>query len=296
MTKKGLKNRTFTPITRTEHRPPYLVSELNKASKKGEICLLSELPRSKKSSRIDETFLGYLNLHRDELFSHRLRLILMLRHPDAGQFMDGAGDLWDFRHHTYWLEEEQPAADSLLESFGISITGTGPAFRKLYPPGKRKEYEQHVKEVQALVNRTPGKKEKARLLLDLTRWLLRRNMGAMAVKAAREGIDTISTDRSETRAGLELELGYAFQFTKNFSKALEHYKNSLEISKEAGEPNMEARTHRHMAVIYQEQGRLKEAVEMLRKAVEIEKTIHHPKLEEHKKYLKKLERFYGSVS
>jgi tetratricopeptide (TPR) repeat protein len=288
MTKEGLKTRTFTPIIRTEHQPLQLVSALNKASKQGEIFLLSELPRSKKSSRIDETFLGYLNLHRDELFSHRLRLILLLRHSDARQFIDAAGDLWDFRHHTYWLEEER-AISPLLELAGIGIMATGLAFTQSPPYGKRKECEQHVKEVQALVNRTPRRKEKAQLLLGLTRWLLRRNMPEMAVKTAREGIDYISMDRSEIRASLEHELGYALQFTKNLPKALEHYKNSLEISKEAGEPNMEAQTHWHMAFIYQEQGRLKEAVEMLRKAVEIEKTIDHPKLEEHNKYLKKLE-------
>ncbi|MCP5107880.1 MAG: tetratricopeptide repeat protein [bacterium] len=145
-------------------------------------------------------------------------------------------------------------------------------------------------EVRALINRTPDKIEKAQLFLDLTRWLLRRNMAEMAVKTAREGINFVSVDRSEIRAGLEHELGYALQFTKNLPKALEHYKNSLEISRETGNRNMEARTTRHMAIMYQEQGRLKEAVEMLRKAVDIEKAINHPKLDEHKRYLEKLEK------
>lgn len=267
MVNAGMKTRTIDPVFNPGHQPPKLRSYLNSLAKEGEICLLTILPRAKESTRLEESFLEYLNLHRDELFANRLRLILFMHQSDARQFIDTAGDLWDFRHHTYWLEREKPSSELLWKNLEFQ------ARQPHVSGGDSKEVEKHVKEVRALVNRTPDEKEKAALLLDLSRWLLRRNLAIMAVETISEAKRYISDDYSKIGADLESELGYALKLTANLPEAMEHYMNSLNIARKIGYSESEAMTLNNISFIYQTWGDYSRALTYLEKGLKIFKKI-----------------------
>ncbi|MFM7199201.1 MAG: hypothetical protein ACKO6N_00270 [Myxococcota bacterium] len=69
------------------------------------IGFIERLKPDSLSFRLDRHFLSYLNLSRDEIAHHRLRFVLCLRLDQAIEFQDYAGDLWDFRQQSLYLQE-----------------------------------------------------------------------------------------------------------------------------------------------------------------------------------------------
>ena len=68
------------------------------------VAIIPAMPRCEDTAGLDSAFLEYLNLNRDRIARDHLRFVLFLHSEEAEQFIREAGDLWDFRHHTYWLE------------------------------------------------------------------------------------------------------------------------------------------------------------------------------------------------
>ena len=268
---KGLGTRTFDPVHRPEHGTGQLLSQLAISSKENELSLLTGLPRIKDSSRLEESFLGYLNLHRDEIFESGLRLILFLHQANAEQFINSAGDLWDFRHRSYWLERKStPQSETLwqnLERISSRLELSSEDHSKI---------EAHLEEVRALVDKTIDKEEKAGLLLDLTRWLLRRYSAPLAIETALEGIAFISNSKTQIRAELEHELAYALKLTSNLPESLEHYQRSLTLKKEIGDREGEAMTLHNIARIYDLWGKYKKALGILEESLVIFREIGDP--------------------
>lgn len=71
----------------------------------GHIGFIERLKPAPLTFRLDRHFLSYLNLSRDEIAHHRLRFVLCLRLDQALEFQDYAGDLWDFRQQSLYLQE-----------------------------------------------------------------------------------------------------------------------------------------------------------------------------------------------
>ncbi len=201
----GLSSQSFDPGIRPEHGPGKLYPLISAASVHGAVCLVTSLPRVQNTSALDTTFLDYLNLHRDLISREKLRLILFLHTVEAEQFITSAGDLWDFRDHTYWLESGRRADAALFREW----LDQEPQRIKA-SEDSRDEIVAHLQAVHSLVDETSAPREKA-CLLDLTQWLCRRNAASLAAEAAFTGIDLISDDRSRLKADLEHELGYALQ-------------------------------------------------------------------------------------
>ncbi len=208
----GLAYHIFDPVNNPRHRVPEIHPNIIAAASKGEVCLIPQLPRSKTSPEVDRDFLAYMNLHRDALFAQPLRLLLFLELSDGELFIDTAGDLWDFRHHTYWLEPD----------YGTGVINGSPQWKKLQDitgPVHRvtvespEEIHRHVKNVESQVLQTRDADGKARLLLDLTGWLLRRRQVATAGEIASKGLQYTSGKPSISTAKLESLLGYIRQLT-----------------------------------------------------------------------------------
>lgn len=100
----GFPLREFDPENDPEHGTEKLYPLLARASEEGAICLVRGLIPNRDGNGPDEDFLHYLNLYRDRIAHERIRLILMAPEQWMEAFLLAAGDLWDFRQKTFWLE------------------------------------------------------------------------------------------------------------------------------------------------------------------------------------------------
>ena len=232
-----IPTRTFDPAHNPEHGAGKLYPLLAKASAEGCLCLVSGLPLDENAIRADHDFMQYMNLHRDEITRSRIRMVLFLQSMHIEQFMHAAGDLWDFRHGIHWLERETKTESPRLWNNLERKTE-----RLALSEDEKHEIEAHIQSVRPLIEQTVDPEEKARLFLDLAQWLHRRYAYAHAAEVALEGIDAIRDHRSQLRADLEYELGYALQLTNNFHEALRHYLLSLDIEREIGDKSGEGTT------------------------------------------------------
>ncbi|MDP9120160.1 MAG: hypothetical protein M3O15_02145, partial [Acidobacteriota bacterium] len=179
---RGIPFQALDPRHRPEHGTGRLYDGIAQAEP-GALALLTSLPARPGTPGLEPTFLEYLNLHRDRISAERLRLILFLHSSEVEQFITEAGDLWDFRHHTYWLERSSSARgpglweDLAQRSLDLPL-----------PAPDRQEIDAHIARVHALVEETADPEDKAGLLLDLSRWLLRRYAAGPASEVAGEGL------------------------------------------------------------------------------------------------------------
>ncbi|MFP4389890.1 MAG: hypothetical protein ACLFPR_13215, partial [Desulfococcaceae bacterium] len=146
----------------------------------------------------------------------------MLPSRDAEQFIFSAGDLWDFRHATYWLE--RPAIKS--SDFQWSRMETQTAELPLPEPDMA-EILAHIRNTRPLIDQTLEPSEKAKLYLQLCRWLERRNAVGPALDAALEGLQELSDKVSETRADLEYETGNLLEKKDQLADAARHLRTCL---------------------------------------------------------------------
>lgn len=264
----GLGSQTFDPTQRPEHGAGRLYPLLVATSATKTLALITGIPRHQELSDPSASFLDYLNLHRDRIARDRLRLTLFLHSSEAERFMSGAGDLWDFRHHTYWLEG-MPKGNRVALWQAMEETVTETALSDL----DKEEIAQHLREARSLLDRTADEEGKAFLYLDLSSWLTRHHVPSLGAETALAGLQNLATTPSFLRANLEHELGYALQKDNNYSDALIHYERSLAICREIGNRSGEGFTLNGIAMIYKVWGRYDEALQALVKSLAIRREI-----------------------
>jgi len=164
----------------------------------------------KLGKRLAPDFLHFLNIHRDRIARERIRLVLFLHRPHAEQFMLEAGDLWDFRHQAYWLDE----TPHLI--FGQEFWQSIDQHTKDIPKSDTDQdtITRHIKKIRKLVGQTDDNEEKVRLLLDLSHWLHRRQAWDSAAQVSRQGLHLIFSKPSQLKADLEIALGYSLNKLK----------------------------------------------------------------------------------
>jgi tetratricopeptide (TPR) repeat protein len=291
------------------------------ASLEKNLCIISGLPLNEKKIGPDNEFIHYLNIFRDRIAKERIRMLLFLHASNAAQFMGAAGDLWDFRHGTYWLEREKEESSKIHWD---NFEKQAHALNDL----DRNEIRNHLSRVRPLIDNTEESDEKARLLLDLARWLRRRYAYPLAIKTAYQAVDYTKGKRNSLRAEIEFELGDCLRLNSDLPEALDHYKQSLkikqkignkagqgitlnnisaiyhargdydtalkyleqslEIGQEIGDKAGEAVTCYNLAMEWERKKNIKKAILYLKRAVEIEEQTGHPDLVKNKDYLVKL--------
>ncbi len=262
----GLPSRTYDPAHHPEHGTGKLYGALAKHGAET-LNLVTGLPREEGGSRPQGAFLDYLNMHRDRLAERHLRWLLFLHSTDAEALITRAGDLWDFRHHTYWLKHRRKAGQSLWQDLPEKVD------QLALPESGRQEIHQHVANVRKLVDQTPKTADRAALLLDLTSWLTRRRAQELAVETAFEGIELLSSRPGKLLADLEHELGYALRLNSQLPEALTHYQRCLELEREIGDRAGEGATLNNISQIYDAWGRYDDALETLNQSLLIRREI-----------------------
>ncbi len=259
---------TFDPAHRPEHGVGRLYPLMAQSAGPRAVALIEGLLRNTDTNSLDTTFLEYLNLHRDLIVKKHLRLILFMHTADAGDFISGAGDLWDFRHHTYWLEG-RPAEPAMT-------SWTSPDFTSgldRLPETGRTEVENHLRQVQELVEKTNDPEAKGQLLLDLSQWLFRRHLYSPAAEVASEGLDLPMPVNSDLFGDLEFYLAYALRKSHHLGDALTHYQRALAIRREIGDRAGEGTTLNNISQIYKAWGRYEEALKTLEESLAIRREI-----------------------
>jgi tetratricopeptide (TPR) repeat protein len=263
---RGLHSRTYDPAHRPEHSTGKLYGLLAEGGA-DTIHLVADLARSEDGG-FDRAFLDYLNLHRDTISRERLRMVLFVHQSEAEAFLRAAGDLWDFRQRTIWLERPvEPRGEGLWQEV-LERSARLPK-----PEAERQEIEGHIAEVRAQADATSDPGERAGLLLDLATWLLRRHAAAAAAEVAREGLHLAPL--SSTSLHLKLEMAYATALRRQEQnpEALRHLERALSLSQESGDRINEATILNEISQIYRTWGRNDEALQNLQQSLQIHTEI-----------------------
>ncbi len=278
----GLPSRTYDPAHHPEHGTGKLYGALAEHGAET-LNLVTALPREESGSRSQGAFLDYLNLHRDRMAERRLRWVLFLHSAEAEALITRAGDLWDFRHHTYWLTHRRMAGKSVWQELPAKID------QLALPESGQQEIREHIAQVRKLAQQSAKPEDQAALLLNLSQWLRRRRAQKLAADVAFEGIGLLPGQPGKLLADLEHALGFALQLSSQLPEALAHYHLSLDIRKEIGDRAGEGVTSRNLALEHERRGDLPQAIELAKVTVEIDKETSHPDLAKDTAYLQKLE-------
>jgi tetratricopeptide (TPR) repeat protein len=265
---RGITPQTFDPGQRPEHGAGLLYPLLSAVAETQSLALITGFPRMPAGGDLDLSFLEYLNLHRDLIPRNHLRFVLFLHTADAGTFISSAGDLWDFRHHTYWLEGRPEAERLSLWEFPERASTIVRLSEE-----EKSTVNEHLEKVHYLIQQTAEPVEKASLFLDLSRWLFRRNLPSFAADAAFEGIELLPDKSSPLRGDLEFNLGYALRKDHQLAEALHHYRNALAISQEIRDRAGEGTTLNNISQIYRAWGRNEEALKTLEESLAIRREV-----------------------
>ena len=263
---RGLQSRTYDPAHNPEHGAGKLYGLLAQGGAET-IHLVADLARGEDGG-FDRDFLGYLNLHRDTINRQRLRLVLFVHDSEAEVFLHTAGDLWDFRQRTIWLERPaEPRGEGVWQEV------IDRAVRLPKSDAERQEIERHVAEVRAQANDTSDPGDRAGLLLDLTWWLLRKEAANSAEEAAREALQV--SPESDAGLRLEIENAYAMALSRQEQnpEALRHLERALRLSREIGNREREAISLNNISQIYDTWGRYDGALQHLQQSLEINREI-----------------------
>lgn len=256
---------------RYDHAYTKLYSQITEASKDRILSLVADVPRGDNTFGPDSDFLQYLNIHRDTIAREHLRFVLFLHDSDIEPFMRIAGDLWDFRSHTYWLSEESKFQKDRAKEF-LWLGEAAEDIDKNAPEAA--EVAEHLAKTRKLLEETEGEEDKAVLLLSLTQWLERRNMFKEAAEAARDGLAQLEDcDASSLKAQLENEIGNVLKRLGHPNQALEHYKRSLEICQEIGDLQGQGVTLNSISLIFTGWGKYDKALEALEESLAIRRKV-----------------------
>lgn len=264
---RGVHHQTLDPIHRPDHGIGQIYNTLATASHQV-VSLIPDLPHRQDGPGLDPRFLSYFNLHRDRIARERLRMVLCLHESDAEQFITEAGDLWDFRHRTYWLE---PSAATRGPSLWQVVERL--AQRVPLPASEREEIDQVAARIRKLVEEASDPVDKAALFLDFSRWLGRRQAAPLAAAVALEGLGMAPVEAKPLRAGLEGALAYALWQESRLAEALPHYETSLALYREIGDHTGEARSLNDIAEINIVFGRYNDALHALERSLAITRSI-----------------------
>jgi len=259
---------TFDPAGRPEHGTGQLYGLLSTVAETKSLALITGLPRLPEASELDPAFLEYLNLHRDLISKKNLRFVLFLHAAYAETLISSAGDLWDFRHHTYWLEGRPETEKLSVWEFHERASSIARLTEE-----EKNVVDRHLENVHSLIQQTADPEEKAALFLDLSNWLFRRNLPSFAADAAFEGINLLPDTSASLRGDLELALGNALGKDNQLAESLHHCRNALAIYRELGARAGEGTTLNNIAAIYRAWGRYDEALKALEESLAISREI-----------------------
>jgi len=265
--KKGITTCTFDPGGDKDHGIDKLYTRLASSSREKNLCIISGIPLNEKNKiQPDNTFIHYLNIHRDRIAKETIRMVLFLHASNAEDFINSAGDLWDFRHGTYWVEREKEKNINFL-------------WEKLENRSNELENEnsedilRHIQKVKSLIDNTESHSDKARLLLDLAKWLRRRYANYSALESVYEALEYIRDKQDSLMAEIELEIGYCLHLNSDLPEALGHYQKSLEIRQEIGDTRGEGTTLNNISQIFKARGDYDTALSYLDKSLKIRQEI-----------------------
>ncbi len=261
-----INTRQYDPHNNTEHGVSQLYPLLKQDAAEQALSLVVSMPRKPDSDELAADFLSYINLHRDSIAHDKLHWVLFLRDTEMAAFIRGASDLWSFCHRTFWLERElEKSADMLWQNFDAE-----PALKALTDE-ENLEVKAHVKTVKQLVDETADNEDKARLLLDLSRWLGRHNAPQFAIEVGLEGIRLLNGQVCDLLAELENNAGLMLLEIGAYPEALNHYKASLAISRQVNNRGVEGAVFNNISRVHYIQGDYEAALAYLKKSLAIQK-------------------------
>lgn len=264
LAERNLRSRIFDLLQDPEQGTDKLYARLQEADE-DVLSLVTGLPRHAHGFGLDPDFLQYLNLHRDRIGRRRLRLALLLHESDMDQFIRQAGDLWSVRQHTWWLEREpqRPEAGTWI-SLPLAVTS---------PPSEQPDEEgvrKHIQGARSMVERTRSPEARAGLLLDLSTWLLRRDLADRAAEVALEALALLPPDADRRlEPSLRKAAGEALARLGREDEALDHLEKSRELFGDLHPSRAQAEVLETLGHLYRSKGQTEKAIERLQESHDV---------------------------
>lgn len=272
LAEKQIDTCSYDPHNHTEHGVSQLYPLLKYDAAEQRLSLVVSMPRATDSDDLAADFLSYINLHRDSIAEHKLHWVLFLRDSEMATFIRGASDLWSFCHRTFWLERQLEKSTELLWQELWQDMDTAQVALPL-TDAEHQQIKTHVQSVQQLVDDTVDKESQARLLLDLSHWLVRHDAPTMAIEAALKGIELLEGQPCDLLAELENHIGWIYHQTSANAEALSHYKSGLTLSQTLNNQTLEGVILNNIAQVYSLEGDYDTALPYLEKSLVILRQI-----------------------
>lgn len=250
-----------------DDEPPFLYTELESLGER-EVALVTRLPQAPGGLALDSDYLKYLNFHRDRMAFRRFRWVLFLHEVDIEQFQREAGDLWDFRQHTFWLDGE-PAEPGERVWLNVERSIDGYDSKERLIEASPEEITKHCGSVRWQVEETAEEEEQAALLGDLAGWLLRRGAYEPALAVVKEALTKDSNSSRSQRAELEGLAGRALEGIGDLDAAAEHIRRQIELLAAQRDRNAEARAWVRLSGVNRARQQFEKAGNDLERAVKI---------------------------
>ena len=264
--------RTLDPYSIPEHKPVFLY--MREHTTGNTVFLVNSYPQEKEGERfrVAPDFLSYLNVNRDQLHKHKIKVVFFIHAMDTPLFMINAPDLWVHRHRFFVLDEETRPAE-----FG-ELTAFEPSDRKLSPEDEAL-FQTRRKTAEQLLKETRDPLDRVTVLTGLARFLMDRHAYKTATRTWVKALDEFSTrpnlDPGEKEKTI-FNLAYSYGKIQQFPEALKLYEESLKICRETGDRRGEGTTLNNISQIYDAQGKYDKALQYLRDSLAIRREIGDP--------------------
>lgn len=192
------------------------------------LSIISAWPQAKKSFDINPEFITYLNLHRDLISKHQLRLILFIHQSNMAQFTYGAADLKSFSRNTFWLDHNQ---DNLWTS--TAFIPVRKELEHVEPSATADELQQYLARGKQLLAQQQTPEDKLQVLQDISGWLHNKGFSGKALEFAQQCEQLIEEHQLPTSLEFEAALGFLYFETKQPRQAKTHLENALALAKQS---------------------------------------------------------------
>ena len=263
---QGLITRRYDPLNKPEHGTGYLYKLLQKEVPLCAVPLVVSVPRNSNDEMLLPEFLSYINLHRDAISEFQLRFVLFVRESEMVELINRAPDLWSFRHGTFRLQRPTGSSD-------VSLWQTLANFE--LPPvyNQHESVESYLAHSRKLIDATKAPTDKAKLLLDLSRWLNRRYLVQAAIETAFAALDLPGLENTPLCGWLELEVGKSLYYCNDYPSALSHCKRALQLGQQLGKDEQKMAALDFISEIHKVQGDHIAALECMEQVEQLQEKI-----------------------
>ena len=227
-----LKFKTYFPNTDEDHGIGKIIGHLVDDANHNRLSLITSLA-TEPQGELDHQFLSYINLNRDRLTYQNLHYVLFVKADQMEDFVAGAPDLWSFRQQVLYLERDETQTIPSLELSSQLMWQNIEADieHSTFSAEAKQQATDKVVQTKALIAKIRSRNDKAQLLIDLTEWLMRRELYIQSFEVAEQILINHSDVKPELLARIYYVCGTTQYRMAHYREALKYSQDGLDLTK-----------------------------------------------------------------